>query len=110
VVCDDGFAGLANGSVPCLTNRGGGGGGRAYESTWWLSPAPPDGHLVLHTACLPLGLAESSYPIDAPTLAAARAAIVELWPWEPESEHAMLEPTTKELPAGGWFEETAARG
>jgi hypothetical protein len=111
VLAGDRGAFFASEDAAHLTERGGGGGGRSYETTFWLSPAPPAGDLVLHTACVPLGLAESSHLIDAPTLAAARAAIVELWPWEPEPDYSILvPPAPREVPPGGWFEETAARG
>ncbi len=111
VVCTDRayVGGSATEDGVLLTQRGGSGGGRSYEMTLWLAPAPPDGDLVLYTACAPFGFGEARHVIPAGAVAAARAGVVELWPWEPEPEHPVPPPPPRPVPAGGWFEETLGR-
>jgi hypothetical protein len=111
VVCTDYAyaAGRATEEGVVLTQRGGGGGGRSFEMTLWLAPAPPDGDLLLYTACEPLGFGEARHVIPADAVAAARAGVVELWPWEPEPDRPAPLPAPRPIPPGGWFEQTLGR-
>lgn len=94
-------------SAHTLQNFGGGGGGRTFTQSYWLAPAPPDGDVLVVVALPGLGLPESSLVLPGAALAAARAEAVELWPWEPDAEPEAGPPEVAEVPAGGWFAETA---
>jgi outer membrane protein TolC len=43
--------------------------------------------------------------IPAADLAAARRAVVTLWPWEPDAERPMPYTRPRPVPEGGWFAE-----
>ena len=89
-----------------LTESGGGGGGRSFRQTYWLTPAAPAGDVLVVVANPTLGLDEARHVLPATELAAAGAACVELWPWEPDPvEHVDAVPAP-EVPAGGWFAQT----
>lgn len=89
-----------------LSTSGGGGGGRTYRTTYWLTPAPPEGDVVVVVALPLLGVPETRHVLPGAALAAARADAVELWPWEPDPEPETVEPERGEVPEGGWFAET----
>ena len=93
---------------PTIARRGVVGVGRRFDELVWISPAPPPGDLVVVTACEALGVPETRHVISAEDMAAARDAIIELWPWEPEPEPEFTPPVLPTLPSGGWFEETAS--
>ncbi|WP_028045102.1 hypothetical protein [Cellulomonas sp. URHE0023] len=88
-----------------LVQRGGGGGGRRYELTYWLSPTPPAGDVVLVVHAVGLGLPEGRVVLPAAELAGALEQVRELWPWEPERPDA-YRPPDRPVPPGGWFEST----
>lgn len=93
---------------PTIARRGGVGAGRKFDEIVWLTPAPPPGELVVVTSCEALGVPETRHVISAEDMAAAREAIIELWPWEPVPEPEVRPAPLPTLPAGGWFEETAS--
>lgn len=93
-------------SAHTLHSSGGGGGGRTFAMSYWLTPAPPEGDVLVVVALPGLGLPEASLLLPGEALAAARAEVVELWPWEPDAEPEQ-EPEVVEVPAGGWFAEAA---
>lgn len=94
----------ADPSAFTLQSSGGGGGGRTFAQTYWLTPAPTEGDVLVVVALPGLGLPEASLVLAGEALAAARAEAVELWPWEPDAEPEP-EPKVVEVPAGGWFAE-----
>jgi len=87
-----------------LSQRGGGGGGRTYEMAYWLAPAPPDGAVTVVVHAPDHQLPEGRVVLAADDLAAARARVVELWPWEPDPPHSHEPPPRPTPPAGGWFD------
>ena len=88
---------------PVLMRTGGGGGGRSYALTVWLTPLPLDGDLTVIVAWPAQGIGETRTVIPAETIAAGRAASVELWPWQPYAQQRPDPPPPPDLPAGGWF-------
>ena len=92
---------------PSLTQRGGSGGAHRCLISYWLTPLPDDG-LTLICAWPGRGIDETHTVIRGADIQAARAAAVELWPWEPDPEPEQLpEPPPIELPPGSWFAEHA---
>lgn len=90
--------------VPALSTLGGGGGGRSYELSYWLTPAPPPGDLVVLAVGEPLGLPEGRVVVPAAALAEARERGERLWPREPERQWAPQDLPRPQVPPGGWFE------
>lgn len=89
--------------TPLLIQGGGGGGGRSYRHEYWLSPFPPPGDLVCVVAWPTLDLGDQRVTIAGAALAAARAEVLELWPWEPDSAEQDVEPALPPRPETGWF-------
>lgn len=87
-----------------LSPLGGGGGGRTYEMSYWLTPAPPPGDLVVHVVGEPLGLPEGHVVVSGAVLAEARERGARLWPREPAREWAPEDLPPPQVPHGGWFE------
>ncbi len=81
----------------------GGGGGRRADGRWMLTPLPPPGDLVVLVAHPTAGLEEARVVVPAAAMAAAREAVVTLWPWEPDAEPAGWAPRQRPVPEGGWF-------
>ncbi|MGN8247313.1 hypothetical protein ACTHAM_001487 [Cellulomonas soli] len=103
-----GFDPRAEAGTYALTPTGGGGGGRSFQQTYWLTPAPPPGDVLVVVANPLLGLPEGRHTLPAAALAEAAAAVVVLWPWEPDPP---VEPDDARLPSpppGGWFAEPPA--
>lgn len=90
--------------VPALNALGGGGGGRSYELSYWLTPAPPPGDLVVLAVGEPLGLPEGRVVVPASALAGARGRCERLWPREPERQWSPQDVPRPHVPRGGWFE------
>lgn len=90
--------------VPALNALGGGGGGRSYELSYWLTPAPPPGDLVVLAVGEPLGLPEGRVVVPASALAEARERCERLWPREPERQWSPQDVPRPHVPRGGWFE------
>lgn len=90
--------------VPALNALGGGGGGRSYELSYWLTPAPPPGDLVVLAVGEPLGLPEGRVVVPASALAGARERCERLWPREPERQWSPQDVPRPHVPRGGWFE------
>jgi hypothetical protein len=88
---------------PVLNENGGGGGGHRYDMSYWLNPLPT-GDLTVVCAWPGQGIDETRTVIPGDAIATARAAVVELWPWEPEPEpETPPESPPVELPPGSWF-------
>jgi hypothetical protein len=90
--------------VPVLNPLGGGGGGRTYELSYWLTPVPPPGDLVVLAVGEPLGLPEGRVVVPGVALAEARGQCERLWPREPERQWSPQDLPRPEVPRGGWFE------
>ncbi len=105
VAADGPGAWLDHGDGPMLVHNGGGGGGRTFAYTWYLSPLPEPGDLVVVAAFPAGGLTEGRAVVPAADLAAARAAVVTLWPWEPDAQTPPPRPGRPKAPEGGWFAE-----
>ncbi len=86
-----------------LVQQGGSGGGRRADHRWLLTPLPPPGDLVVLVAHPTAGLEEARVVVPAAAMAAAREAVVTLWPWEPDAELAGWAPRQRPVPEGGWF-------
>ena len=105
VAGNDPAAWLDHADGPTLVHNGGGGGGRTFAYTWYLTPLPEPGDLVVVAAFPAGGLAEGRVVIPAADLGAARAAVVTLWPWEPDAQIQPPRPSRPKVPEGGWFAE-----
>jgi hypothetical protein len=89
---------------PVLAPGGGGGSSTSQELTFWLSPLPPPGDLILVAAWPALGIAETQVVIAADLIAAGVAGIVELWLWEPPADDdEQMPPPRPILAPGSWF-------
>ncbi|RYV49370.1 hypothetical protein [Pengzhenrongella frigida] len=88
---------------PLLQPQGGGGGDREYEMSYWLTPLPPPGDLVVMVASVPLDLPEGSVVVPAHALAEAADRHRTLWPREPDRPHGPRAERRPEVPSGGWF-------
>ena len=99
-------SGSANDDAPLLVSGSGGGDDRSVEVSFWLWPLPSEGDLTLVCAWPARGIAETHAVLSAAALASAAAAVQELWPWQPQPDHAPTEhaPAAPELP-DGWFKE-----
>ncbi|NYI59038.1 hypothetical protein [Cellulomonas soli] len=91
-----------------LSQSGGGGGGRSYRQTFWLSPAPPAGDLVVVVANPELGLPEGRHTLPTAALAEAAATALVLWPWEPDPPVDPDDAGRPSPPPSGWFAEPPA--
>lgn len=91
--------------VPALNALSGGGGGRTYELSYWLTPAPPPGDLVVLAVGEPLGLPEGRVVVPGAALAGARERCERLWPREPERQWSPQDVPRPQVPRGGWFEQ-----
>lgn len=88
---------------PALVHHSGTGGGRANDLTFWLSPLPPPGDLVLVAAAPAWGLPEGAVTVPAAAIAEAASRARVLWPREPDPEWPFEEVPPPEVPPGGWF-------
>jgi hypothetical protein len=89
--------------APLLQPHGGGGGDREYEMSYWLTPLPPPGDLVVLVASVPLGLPEGRVVVPANALAEAADRRRTLWPREPDRPYEPGIGRRPEVPGGGWF-------
>lgn len=96
--------------VPLLQPRGGGGGDREYEMTYWLTPLPPPGDLVVVAASVPLDLPEGRAVVPARAVAEAAGRRRTLWPREPDRPYEPGNGLRPEVPAGGWFARVLGAG
>jgi hypothetical protein len=94
---------------PSLSPMGGGGGGRSYDQSYWLTPLPPAGPLVVVCAWSAFDLPESRTVVDGAAIAEAGSRAVVLWPWSPPEEEP-FEPPTPRVPEGGWFDRVSRVG
>ena len=89
---------------PALVADGGGGGGRRAALTWFLTPLPEPGDLVVVAAVPGAGLPEARVVVPAAALDDARASVVELWPWQEDTGWLPPPPPARPpAPEGGWF-------
>jgi len=92
-----------NDEIPLLSpNRGSGGEGR-HDQTYWLSPVPPDGPLVVVCAWPALGIAETPHVLAQPDLTTASAHALVLWPRTLRSQRSTQPPPPPQMPEGSWF-------
>ena len=82
---------------------GGGGGSTSIDQSWWLSPLPPPGRLLVLVRCDELGVAETVTEVDATVIDDAARGVVELWPWESPREMTPPEPVPPDVPPDSWF-------
>ncbi|HEY5881664.1 MAG TPA: hypothetical protein VIU11_22330 [Nakamurella sp.] len=95
---------------PSLSPAGGGGGGRSYDQSFWLTPLPPAGPLLVICAWWAVGIAETRTTLDGAAILAAGSLAVTLWPPLPPQDREPFEPRMPRVPDGGWFAEVVARG
>jgi hypothetical protein len=88
---------------PMLFANGGGGGARTFTFDWFLAPVPDPGDLLVVAALPGAGLPEGRAVVPAAAMAAARAAVVEVWPWEEDVQPAQPRRERPPAPEGGWF-------
>jgi len=88
---------------PMLIHNSGGGGARKFQFDWFLTPVPDPGDLLVVAAMPGVGLPEGRAVVTAAAMAAARAAVVELWPWEEDVQPAQPQRERPSPPEGGWF-------
>jgi hypothetical protein len=91
-----------DGATPQLHSTGGHGGDRSYDQSFWLSPLPPAGRLIVVCAWPVFGVPETRTVLDGAAVTEAARHVVELWPWEPERHEEPEEPDEPDLPEG-WF-------
>lgn len=85
---------------------GGGGGGRGnVRMSFWLSPPPPDGDVLVVCAWPHRGIDETRTVVAGREVDRARRHNSELWPWEPEPEPAQRQPPAPPVLPPGWFAE-----
>lgn len=94
--------------APLLTPCGGSGGGRSYDQTFWLTPLPPPGPLLVVCTWPAFDIPESRVTVDGTLIAEAGSRAVTLWPWEPEDEREH-QPREPYVPAEGWFADAVRR-
>lgn len=103
----DGWAPTSGTSVEelpvTLSGAGGGGGGRRFDHTWWVSPLPPPGPLLVVVRWDAQDLPETVVELDGGAIAAAGAACQQLWPWEPERSDDFEQQQEALRPTSGWF-------
>jgi hypothetical protein len=107
-----GFPGIPTDDVPdkpSLSPTGGGGGGRSYDQSYWLTPLPPAGPLVVVCAWSAFDIPESRTVMDGAAIAEAGSRAVVLWPWSPPEEEP-FGPSTPRVPDGGWFDRVSRAG
>ena len=88
---------------PSLSPMGGGGGGRCFDQSFWLTPLPPAGPLVVVCAWSAFDIPESRTVVDGAAIAEAASRAVVLWPPSPPQDEAPVEPPEPRVPDGGWF-------
>jgi len=88
---------------PSLSQRGGDGGGRSFNHSYWLTPLPPAGPLIVVCAWPAFDIPESRTVVDAAAIAEAGSRAVVLWPPSPPEDDEPFEPPAPRLPDGGWF-------
>jgi hypothetical protein len=93
---------------PLLTTSSGSGGGRSYDQTYWLTPLPPPGPVLVVCTWPGFDIPESRTTLDGALIADAGSLAVTLWPWEPEDER-QHQPREPYVPAGGWFADAVRR-
>jgi len=88
---------------PLLVSGSGGGDERKVDVSFWLWPLPSQGDLTLVCAWPSRGIAETHTVLPAEAIATASAAVQELWPWQPPTEHEPPPPTAPTNLPDGWF-------
>ena len=88
---------------PVLSPMGGGGGGRSFDQSFWLTPLPPAGPLVVVCAWSAFDIPESRTVLDGAAIVEAASRAVVLWPPSPPQDEAPVEPPEPRVPDGGWF-------
>ena len=71
--------------------------------SYWLTPVPPPGDLIVVVASVPLNLPEGRVVVPAHALAEAADRRRTLWPREPDRPHGRGTEPRPEVPSGGWF-------
>ncbi|WP_111766685.1 hypothetical protein [Nakamurella deserti] len=100
-----GFLPTAASGAVSLVRAGGSASGRTADSTFYLTPLPPDGPLTLVVAAPDLDIPEHRTELDATALRQAAGRVEVLWV-EPEPVEPGEPPVfgVPEPPAGGWFD------
>ena len=88
---------------PMLSMAGGGGGGRSFDQSFWLTPLPPAGPLLVVCAWTAVGIGETRTTLDGTAIAEAGARAVTLWAPSPPDPEGPVEPPVPKVPEGGWF-------
>ena len=108
-----GFRGMpadADPDEPVLSPMGGGGGGRSFDQSFWLTPLPPAGPLVVVCAWSALDIPESRTVLDGAAIVEAGSRAAVLWPPSPPWDEEPVEPPEPRVPEGGWFDRVTRRG
>jgi hypothetical protein len=95
---------------PSLSPLGGGGGGRSFDQSFWLTPLPPTGPLVVVCAWSAFDIPESRTVLDGAAIVEAGSRAVVLWPSSLPGDEEPVEPPQPRVPGGGWFDRVNRRG
>lgn len=86
---------------PTLTSGGGSGGDRSVDISFFLSPLPPPGPVVVVCAWPGRGVAETRTVLDGTASAADQVQV--LWPPDETPPGRPEPPPPPDVPDGGWF-------
>jgi len=86
-----------------LSPMGGGGGGRSFDQSFWLTPLPPAGPLIVVCAWSAFDIPESRTELDGGAVVSAASEAAVLWPPSPPEDEGQFVPEDPRVPDGGWF-------
>ena len=95
---------------PSLSPMGGGGGGRSFDQSFWLTPLPPAGPLLVVCAWSAFDIPETRTVVDGAAIADAGSRAVVLWQPSPPEDDEPFEPSMPRVPDGGWFDRVSRAG
>ncbi|MDX6325561.1 MAG: hypothetical protein QOK15_1915 [Nocardioidaceae bacterium] len=95
--------GMSDPTGPALSSQSGGGSSRRASLDLFLSPLVPAGDNKILFAWPWLGITDQVMLLPTEAIRAAAANVVELWPWEPESQEPERQAAPPNTPADSWF-------